>query len=231
MLHNYKNIEEVFKSLNAANVNYLVLRNWENLLDPQIYVGGHGDIDILCEDSRDIVSVLNAESYAAKDIPPYKGDGTHYFIYVNKERVYLDLRHIGDDYYCEKWERDLLKNKIKNLCFYVMRPKDYFFTLIYHSILQKKSFSQEYHNRLINMAKGLGIDSRNGSQTDFLNILMMYMRDNGYKFRYCKDSIVPQRYHLVDRDMIEYDFKAYWNYKYSSFKLSYWQLLKKIKNK
>ncbi len=47
----YNSIEEFFSALNAAGINYLVLRNYENLLKPEIYVDGHGDIDLLCDNS------------------------------------------------------------------------------------------------------------------------------------------------------------------------------------
>ena len=28
-----------------------ILRNYDNLLDDEIYMGGHGDVDLICEDS------------------------------------------------------------------------------------------------------------------------------------------------------------------------------------
>lgn len=214
---NYDKAEELFKKLNSSNSNYLVLRNYENLLDPKIYVGGHGDIDILCEDSQAIVKVLNAQLYG-------KDDGTHYYVLINGEKVFLDLRHIGDDYYCEKWEKNLLKNKILHQCFYVMNQEDYFYTLIYHAILQKKKFSEEYRVRLTNMANSLGIDVGNCREKDFLRILMKHMKDNGYVFRYSKDPMVPQRYQLVDRRMIDRDWQTYWKHIWFSIRLVYWKL-------
>lgn len=219
---NYKTAAEVFDKLNSAEVNYLVLRNYENLLDPQIYVGGHGDIDMLCEDSQEVVKALGASFYG-------KEDGTHYYIFINGERAYLDLRHIGDDYYCEKWERDLLKNKVSHECFYVMNKEDYFYTLIFHAILQKKMFSEEYRNRLTDMANALGIDAGNCQEKDFLRILMDYMKENGYVFRYSKDPMIPQRYHLVDNRMIDRDWKVYWSHIWFSVRLVYWRLKASIK--
>lgn len=219
---NFKSAEELFTKLNAANANYLVLRNYENLLDPEIYVGGHGDIDILCEDSQIIVNILNAKVYG-------KDDCTHYYVFINGDKAYLDLRHIGDDYYCEKWEKNLLKNKIPHQCFYVMNQEDYFYTLIYHAILQKKMFSEEYRVRLTSMAEDLGIDAGKCQEKDFLMILMKYMKENGYVFRYSKDPMIPQRYQLVDRRMIDKDWKAYWRHIWFSIRLVYWKLKALIK--
>lgn len=219
---NFKNASELFTKLNAVNAKYLVLRNYENLLDPKIYVGGHGDIDMLCENSQDIAKILNAKSYG-------KDDGTHYFVLINGERAYLDLRHIGDDYYCEKWEKDLLNNRVHHECFYVMNNEDYFYTLVFHAILQKKKFSEEYRNRLTDMANALGIDAGNCQENDFLRLLMDHMKEKGYVFRYSKDPMIPQRFHLVDRKMIDRDWNVYWSHIWFSLRLVYWRLKASIK--
>ena len=50
-------IEDLFNTLNDAGVKYLVLRNYENLLEPELYVDGHGDINMLCSDSQEIVDL------------------------------------------------------------------------------------------------------------------------------------------------------------------------------
>ena len=122
----YNNITEVFDLLNHNNISYLVLRNYENLLEPEMYIDGHGDVDLLCADSQEIVRVLDAQTNR-KDQWPYRGDGIHYYIFVAGERVSLDLRYVGDDYYCKEWEEYLLRNRIVHNGFYVMDEKSYFF--------------------------------------------------------------------------------------------------------
>lgn len=39
-----QNIQSFVDALNNSGVPYLVLRNYENLLSPEIYVDGHGDM-------------------------------------------------------------------------------------------------------------------------------------------------------------------------------------------
>ena len=134
----YNSIEEFFSALNAAGINYLVLRNYENLLEPELYVGGHGDIDLLCDDAQSIARLVEAQPKAPKSTR-LLDDGIHYLIFVDGTPVQLDLRQVGDGYYCTKWEKDLLERKVKYDCFYVMNPVDYFYTLAYHAILQKRS--------------------------------------------------------------------------------------------
>ena len=77
-----------------------------------MYLDGHGDVDLLCEDSQEIVRLLGAQT-DRKDQYPYKGDGIHYYIYVGGERVSLDLRSVGDGYYCEMWEDNLYNQNIR----------------------------------------------------------------------------------------------------------------------
>ena len=197
----FNTIIEVFDILNLNHISYLVLRNYENLLRSEMYLDGHGDVDLLCEDSQEIVRLLDAQT-DRKDQYPYKGDGIHYYIYVGEERVSLDLRSVGDGYYCEMWEVNLLKNRILHNGFYVMDEEAYFYTLIYHAILQKPALSEEYMLRLSEMAKKQGIMVPDYSENGFISILEKYMRKEGYTYTYPVDFMVPARFQLVSRDMI-----------------------------
>ena len=194
-------IADVFDVLNKNQISYLVLRNYENLLKPEMYLDGHGDLDLLCEDSQEIVRLLDAKT-DRKDQYPYKGDGIHYYIYVGGERVSLDLRSVGDGYYCEMWEVNLLKNKVFYNGFFFLFEEAYFYTLIYHAILQKPALSEEYMLRLSEMAQRQGIIVSNYSENGFISILEKYMRKEGYTYTYPVDYMVPARFQLVSRDMI-----------------------------
>lgn len=209
----YNNITEVFDLLNHNNISYLVLRNYENLLEPEMYIDGHGDVDLLCADSQEIVRVLDAQTNR-KDQWPYRGDGIHYYIFVAGERVSLDLRYVGDDYYCKEWEEYLLRNRIVHNGFYVMDEKSYFFTLIYHAILQKPYLAEEYLSRLSIMAEKLGIVLSNYSEISFIAILNTYMRENGYCYTYPVDYIVPVRFHLVDQNLVKMNHKRWFRHKH-----------------
>ena len=62
----FQNIQSFVDALNNSGVPYLVLRNYENLLSPDIYVDGHGDIDLLCADSRLLAEKVGARTYKNK---------------------------------------------------------------------------------------------------------------------------------------------------------------------
>ncbi|MBR5673747.1 MAG: hypothetical protein IKW97_05045 [Muribaculaceae bacterium] len=119
----YDDICQVFNLLNASGVDYLVLRNYEMMLSPELFVGDCADIDLLCEDSQKIVQVLDARSKKNAGYTP-DGDGIHYFLNIGGKDVSLDLRQVGDGYYCEQWERDLLSRKKFTHCFNVMNDVD-----------------------------------------------------------------------------------------------------------
>lgn len=183
-------------------MNYLVLRNYENMLSPKLFVGSHADVDLLCEKSKDIVKILNAIP-TRKDYDEILGDGIHYSLIIGDERVSFDLRQVGDGYYCDKWEKDLLRRKKRHNCFYVMDDEDYFYTLIYHAILQKRHFSNEYKLRLSQMADSLQIQMNRYDEGCFISVLENYMRLNDYRFVYSNDILVPNRFHLVNASLID----------------------------
>lgn len=204
-MRNYADIIEVFNRLNSRGIRYLVLRNFESLSNTDLFLmEGHLDIDILCQDSQEIVRILDLET-DRKDIPPFKGDGIHYTIRIKNVPVSLDLRYVGDGYYCRAWEKDMLERKIRQDFFYVMNEEDYFYSLIYHSILQKRFFSEDYRQRLIEMAIDLEVNVGNAQIDDFLSVLQIYMKKNDYQYEYVKDFTVPCRFNLVDQKMIKRD--------------------------
>ena len=226
----FDKIADVFDVLNKNQISYLVLRNYENLLKPEMYLDGHGDLDLLCEDSQEIVRLLDAQT-ERRDQYPYKGDGTHYYIYVAGERVSLDLRYVGDDYYCKEWEEFLLRNRVAHNCFYVMDEKSYFYTLLYHAILQKPCLSEEYLSRLSLMAEKQGIELPIYSEINFINILDIYMQENGYYYTYPVDYIVPVRFHLVNHNLVMMNRKRWFRHKHYMSKIKTIGLMVWLKHK
>lgn len=201
----YRNFQEVIDILNENKLSYIILRNYDNILEEEMYMNGHGDVDMLVADSKIVKDVLNAQEY------PYHGDdGTHYYVEVNGQRVSLDLRHVGDGYYCTKWQNDMLNRKVLNQGFYVMSPEDHFYSLIYHAIIQKPQFSEEYKNRLVKMGSDLGIHlSEDNKTNDFIKLLEQYMIKNGYFYTYPHDIYVPLHTKYITRKLIEKDSNLY----------------------
>ena len=204
----YDSFSEVIDKLHKYNVKYLILRNYDNLLERSLYVDGHGDVDMLVDDSSVVSAILEAQTY-----PLHGNDGTHFKIIVDGQPVSLDLRHVNDGYYCSKWQKEMLERRILYNGFYVLNQEDSFYSLIYHAILQKPSLSTEYKSRLVSMAKSLKIFVKDTvSANDFVSLLEQYMVKNGYRYTYPSDVYVPLKTGIIDKTLIEKNSKLFWKH-------------------
>lgn len=200
---NYTNIADMFNRMNNAGCEYVILRNYDNLLDDEIYMAGHGDIDMLCRDVKQIVSVIGAKT--CRPQLGEMGDNIHFYIIYKNKKVCIDIRSVGDNYYCEKWEDNILKTRIPHKCFYVMNDENHLYSLIYHAIFQKSIFSSEYQQRLSYMT---GNKFLNESQ--FIEMLEIYMRKNGYNYVFAKDYYVQTRMCMHDKSLLKYTWRERW---------------------
>ena len=210
---------------------YAVLRNYDNLLEDEIYMEGHGDIDIMCKNSRELASFLGAVDHPGH-VKNGIGNGTHYLIYIDNVEVSLDLRHVGDGYYCEKWEREMLERRILHNGFYVLSEEDHFYTLIYHSIFQKNSFSKDYQTRLKEMGENLGKKILNNSIPFYVSILEKYMELNNYYYEYPRDKHVPlKRQHIQNKSLFVIDYSRYIAHLLFETKVNLLELMVQLKHK
>jgi hypothetical protein len=141
----WKSLPEVFEVLNEA-VDYVVLRNFEELPDEHV-MGPHSDIDFLVEDVdayHRAAAILNKEQ-AAKT-------------FVGHRDIYFDFRAVEDAYYDPEWCRRLLREKVMVRGFYAVSPHDYFFSLLYHGHVHKPKISKDYGQRLLPIAREIGLD-------------------------------------------------------------------------
>lgn len=202
MTGEFDTINSFLDALNNSGVPYLVLRNYENMLSPELYMDGHGDIDLLCADSRLLAKKIGAKTYSRK-VKEVCDDGVHYYIVMGGQHVSLDLRSVGDGYYCQKWQEEMLERRVQKDGFYVMDEKDYVYSLIHHAILQKRTFSDEYRNRLKDMCKRQKIDLGDDSLQSFIQLLETYMKAHEYVYTYPTDAFVPLNTKCISSGLIE----------------------------
>lgn len=135
-------VDQIFRLLNSR-LQYVVLRNFEEITED--FKGGlHGDLDLLVESLPEAVLALNAKK---------KNKHNHrvnYEIEINGKRLDVDIRHIGDDYYCRSWSKDMLRSRIlSEENFYRPNNENYFFSLVYHAFVHKrKSMAEDYPKKL-----------------------------------------------------------------------------------
>ena len=90
---------------------------------------------------------------------------------------FFDLRYIGDNYYYYNLEKALLENRIYNSKgFYTVSEEEYFYTLLYHAILHKPTFSEDYKNKLNKMRPNLDFKDDEKS----IQILNNWLFKKGY---------------------------------------------------
>ena len=225
----FQSILSFIEALNHSGVPYLVLRNYENMLSPELYMDGHGDIDLLCADSRLLAEKVGAKTYTHK-VREVCDDGVHYYVLIAGQQVSLDLRFVGDGYYCKKWQQEMLDRRVLKDGFYVMSEQDYLYSLIHHAILQKRSFSDEYRLRLTEMCNRLHIVMKDDSAQSFIQLLESYMAEHGYTYVYPRDTFVPLNTRYITSSLLEPNASlAFQHWKFDA-KVAFIEFLVKVKH-
>jgi hypothetical protein len=187
----WRSIEELFSMLNNSGCCYLILRNYEEMNGQNFYCNGHGDIDFLTNDRKRLIDSICG-------FPRFNADDRiHYQVFVEGIKVEIDVRTVGDDYYDRRWQEDMLnKRQLMNNHYYIMDLENYYYSLVYHAILQKKVLGEDYRIRLHQMAWNLGFYAK--TQQEHIAMLDQFMKEKGYYYNYPTDYCVPLNAELVD---------------------------------
>jgi len=162
----FDTIYDFFKTLNN-NIRYCVLRGFENL--PDEYPVDGGDIDILVEDKRFFKYLTDGRKVYPE---VYR---VQYEVNIASKPVKVDVRNVGDNYYCKKWEEDILERRLFVNGIYIPCNNDYKYSLLYHCLLQKKEISPKYKDIFVSF-------NLIGSKEHFLDELSAYMINNMYEY-------------------------------------------------
>lgn len=188
--------DAMFRELNGARIPYVILRNFEELDAANFYISGHADIDFLTTNGKQLSRIIGGKPRFIDD------DGIHYVVKIAGTDVVIDTRSVGDGYYDTNWEKDVLKKRLLfRERFYIPDDENYYHTLSYHAILQKKALSGDYLTRLNRMASDLGIAA--GTESEHLAELERYMKHHGYHYTLPYDIHVPLRRECIDQTMVK----------------------------
>lgn len=195
----WNSVNELLAYLNQQKIKYVVLRNFEDLENENIIIN-HGDIDFLCDNIYDFINTIQAEKKSGEN------DCVHYIVNIGEESVPIDVRVVGDDYYDNKWEINILEHRVmyKDIC-YIPDSEDYFYALCYHAILQKKSLSEEYKRKLVELNRKTEAYEEN----QYVQMINEFMKTNGYKYCYPYDRGVFFRISLIDRSLLKWNRKEF----------------------
>lgn len=167
----WNSVTDMFYALNNCT-NYAILRNYESLPN-DIYEKEHNDIDIICNSLEDVKYILNAEPTQKEK---YR---VQYKVKVENKIAFFDLRSIGDNYYYKQMEEKILNERQYNeKGFYTLNKENYFYSLLYHAIIQKLDFTEDYKKKLIQM-KVEKLDIQMPLE-DYIQILKKWMIKNEF---------------------------------------------------
>lgn len=192
----WNTIEEMFAALHNEKEEYIILRNYEEMDANNFYTSGHADIDFLARNGKHFAKCIHAYPRFTSD------DGIHYKVLIAGTEVIIDVRSVGDGYYDANWERAMLQNRVLlDGRFYITDSVNYYYSLGYHAILQKKKLTEEYLLRLNDMADDLGFQAK--TEKDHLFVLEKFMKEKGYYYTIPYDIWVPLRTELIDVKMVK----------------------------
>ena len=225
----YHDIQGFIEALDGCGTPYVILRNHENLHLSELFMAGHEDIDLLTADSRALATHIGAMSFSDK-VKEVCNDGVHYYVMIGDRTVSLDIRCIGDGYYCAQWQRDMLERRVRENGVCVMDKQDYFYSLLYHCLLQKRSLSADAKARLKKMAAELNLTVDDDSIRGLVHLLEDYMKRHHYTYTYPTDIFVPLRKKYIDRSLLQNDSSLAFRHWKFDCKVSFVEFLVRIKH-
>ena len=186
---NWNSLREALRELDH-HTPYLVMRNYENLSEQCYYMDGHNDIDFLVQDIWKAMEVLHVHDNINWGSP------NHFSITIQGRKVKIGLRYVGDGYYDTKWQEVMLqKRKLFKDDFYIMDDENYFYSLLYHMLLQKKDPLLDYIERLDKMKdKFIGYEP-----SDYDELLFSFLSKHNYVVPYPYDPSVIVNFHNVPK--------------------------------
>ena len=197
----WESLEKLFYVINET-VQYVVLSNFETL-PTKYFSEEHGDLDLLVNDLDQLVYITNAIKVHKEN---YR---CHYKIKIKNDYIYFDFRSVGDNYYDENWQINILKNRVKSInSFYVPTNEDYFYSLVYHALIHKKRISKDYPSKIENIFKKLeNYDNSNCNFTYYLQLLEKFLISKGYVIVEPKDQSVyfDKKYTSYKRDISQFN--------------------------
>ena len=163
-MYDILNLKNIFYKLD----NYVLLRGFYNLHKKIPLLKNSDDIDLLLSNKDDIVKIYGSN-----------------IISINNEKVKFNIRYIGDNYYDKKWQKNMIKSRIKHHFFYIMDETNNYYATLYHSLIHKGNI----HNKYLDLYETY--EKKNNLKSDILSRyyqLLYFMIKNGYEFVRANDK-------------------------------------------
>jgi len=195
--------------MNDVEFKYVVLRNWDNL--PHFAeLGEHSDLDLLVYDLAHF-----EEIFAGQLTKVYPHPRVQYRIAVGDSYVQVDARYVGDGYYPEDFENNILNTRVLNPNgFWTPNPLHHRLALAYHAVHHKGYISPDYKRwlgdakleEILDALKNSSIgwtaplDPSVGKFNAYVKGATGIISDNG-------QSVTKEQYRFKNRDLITNEAK------------------------
>lgn len=178
----FRDVCDVFDTLNRVpSLQWLVMRNFEEL--PSFTtVQGHNDIDVLVNDYYLIKTILDADAAVEQNRLEDGGYRVLQTVRIGERSVLFDFRHVGDQYYDSKMQRDMLRTRCAYKMFFVPNYHYHIYSVVYHAVVHKNHISPSY-TTILNTYRFPR--TRNA----LLPLLRAFMTHHGYRFTRPEPSV------------------------------------------
>lgn len=176
-------LKDLFSVLNGSEIEYVVLRKYENL--PYDFLEGDHDIDILCGSLDDVVMATRAKK---------RNIGINsYYLDISGIKTDFDVRFVGDNYIDSQWGRMILEKRLLNENgVFVMSDENQLFSILYHCLTQKGSISDYYKNKIAELSNKIFGYSFENNKENLCKDLALFMQNSSYVYRKPLDTSVVQ---------------------------------------
>jgi hypothetical protein len=189
----FVSVAEFFEHLNGvAGLDYLVLRNFDGLVRNE--ADQRPNIHILVNDFYLFKRASGAIGYTHKSVKragpalEYGGYKVAGHVAIGCHEFKINIQFVGDGYYCEQWERDMLAGRIRLGSIFVPDAENLFYSLLFHALVHKRSLSDGYRQVLSEIASSIGLDGELAqSDKQLWAWLDGFIRDKGYEYVRPKD--------------------------------------------
>jgi len=148
--------------MNDVGFPYVVLRNWERL-PYDVTLGEHSDLDLLVYDFAHWKEIFPEAK------PEYGYPRVRFKVPIDDSYIYVDVRHIGDDYYPEEFEKAILATREwSERGFYTPNPIHHRIALAYHIVHHKAMISDNYRRYIGNASIGELLESLKASNVGWI---------------------------------------------------------------
>jgi hypothetical protein len=189
----YKNKKNFFNKINRfKKLKYVVLRDKNSEKD---------DLDLLVNDYFLFKRAADCHSYKKKNLKliansgdPIEENGIKVsnYIRIKNNKIHLDVRYVGDNYYDANWQKKILKNRKSFSGYFVQNLENQLYTLMYHIIYHKGFIDKKYINFLKKkFKKKLNLDLIRDEINKFL-------KQKNYKILRPNDLTIPITYKFND---------------------------------